>query len=142
MKFILILFSGCILILFPGYAPAQGAFTTSSHDSTVTFKVFGVCVQCKHRIEEAVKGKGVKSADWNANNKMLYLTYDPSRVNLDKIHNRITAVGHDTYLKKASDAVYNALPSCCHYREMESMDDMGKPGVKNSLPDSVANMLS
>jgi outer membrane receptor for ferrienterochelin and colicin/copper chaperone CopZ len=95
---------------------------TISKDSTTIFKVFGVCEQCKHRIEEALKVKGIKKADWNIDTKMLSLTYDPSKISIDKIHNKITAAGHDTYLKKANDAVYNALPKCCYYREMESME--------------------
>lgn len=91
-------------------------------EDTASFKVFGVCEQCKHRIEEALKVKGIRSASWNIDTKLLSVEYDPARISIDKIHNRITAVGHDTYLKKANDAVYNALPSCCHYREMETME--------------------
>src|SRR5438270_7968898 len=81
-------------------------------DTTVSFMVYGVCDQCKHRIEAAVKGKAVTAADWNVDTKMLTLTYEPGKINLEKINSRITAAGHDTYLKKASDADYNKLPSC------------------------------
>lgn len=90
-------------------------------DSAVSFKVSGACVQCKHRIEEAVKGKGVKTASWNVDTKQLSLVFDPSKTSLDKIQNRIVAVGHDVENKKAKDNVYAELPSCCHYREMETM---------------------
>ena len=93
-----------------------------SGDSTVTFKVFGACKwQCKPRIEAASKGKGVKSAVWNVDTKQLSLIYDPTRTTLDKIQNRIVSVGHDLENKKAKDVVYNQLPSCCRYREMEAM---------------------
>src|SRR5438270_9938615 len=112
----LILFSIISILLVK-----QGNAQSASKDSSVSFKVFGLCVQCKHRIEEALKIRGVEKADWDIDSKMLSLSYDPSRISLDKIHNKITAVGHDTYLKKANDAVYNALPSCCHYRDMEKM---------------------
>ncbi|HUS02123.1 MAG TPA: TonB-dependent receptor [Chitinophagaceae bacterium] len=90
-------------------------------DTAVNFKVFGVCEQCKDRVEGALKVKGIRSSDWNIDTKMLFVAYDPSKISLDKIHNKIIAVGHDTYLKKANDAVYQSLPGCCHYREMESM---------------------
>ena len=91
----------------------------SRKDSTVTFKVFGACELCKERIEKAAKGKGVSAAEWNVDTKILSLTFDPSRTTLEKVHNRIAGVGHDTYVKKADDAVYNALHGCCHYREIE-----------------------
>lgn len=93
-------------------------------DSSTSFKVFGVCVQCKQRIEKTLKIKGIKSAQWSAETKMLNVTYTPSIIPLQKIHQRIASAGHDTELGKAKDGVYQALPDCCHYREMtESHDD-------------------
>lgn len=91
----------------------------SAADTNVIFKVYGACEQCKNRIEEAVKIKGVKLADWDVDTKILKVTYNPSQISLDKIQNRIVAVGHDLDDKKAKDNVYNELPACCHYREME-----------------------
>ncbi len=88
-------------------------------DSSVLFKVNGLCEQCKNRIEEAVKGKGVLSANWNIDTKMLALEYNPSIVSLAKIQKRILAAGHDVETIKATDAAYNSLPSCCRYREAE-----------------------
>src|SRR5689334_22682068 len=97
---------------------------TIQHDTTATFKVFGVCSQCKHRIEEALKVKGVAAADWNVDTKMLTVNYDPAHISLEKINNKIAAAGHDTYYKKADDADYYALPKCCYYRRFSSMADM------------------
>ena len=104
-------------------------------DSTTSFKVFGVCEQCKHRIEGALKIKGIKKADWDIDTKMLSLSYDPTKISLDKIHNKIAAVGHDTWLKKANDAVYNALPKCCLYKSIESMADMETAPDTSSIID-------
>ena len=92
-----------------------------SKNVSVNFKVYGACVQCKDRIEKAVKGRGVRAATWDVESKRLSLVYDPSLTTLDKIENRIVAVGHDLENKKAGAAVYNMLPKCCHYREMENM---------------------
>jgi outer membrane receptor for ferrienterochelin and colicins len=92
-------------------------------DTTVTFKVFGACEQCKDRIENAVKMKGVSSGIWDVDSKMMTLVYNSSKVTLQKIQNRIVAVGHDIDEKKANVSVYNALPDCCHYREMDNMPD-------------------
>lgn len=96
-------------------------FALSAHaqDSSVVFKVSGLCDQCKHRIEEAAKGKGVLSASWDIDTKLLSLVFNPSQTSLEKIQGRIVAVGHDLETKKAKDWVYNDLPSCCHYRESQ-----------------------
>ena len=94
-------------------------------DSIVSFKVQGICEMCKHRIEEVAKGKGVSTANWDVDTKILSLVYEPSATTLEKVHKRIAAAGHDTEMEKANDAVYNDLPACCHYRETESMPASG-----------------
>lgn len=104
-----------------------------SKDTIITFKVYGACIQCKDRIEDAVKGKGIKLSNWDIDNKILTLTYYPSQTTLDKILNRIVAVGHDLDDKKAKDNVYNGLPACCHYREMQA--------VMNEIPADTVKML-
>src|ERR1043165_1346850 len=91
--------------------------SVKAKDSTVTFKVFGNCAMCKKRIEDASKGKGVKSANWDIESKIFTLEYDPTLTNPEKIQQRIADVGHDTELKKAKDYVYKDLPDCCLYRE-------------------------
>ena len=102
-------------------------------DSTVVFKVFGACIQCKERIEKAVKGRGVRSADWNIGTKQLLLVYNPSQTSLDKIRKRIVAAGHDLDDQKAKADVYKNLPACCHYRELDKMNE--KPAI-----DSLVNV--
>jgi copper chaperone CopZ len=105
-----------IYLLLTGFiAGAQDGSATN--DTTATFKVFGVCAQCKQRIEKALTVKGIAKAQWDIPTKLLTVTYNPSAVSFDDIQNKITAVGHDTEFKKAKDEVYNALPECCHYRE-------------------------
>lgn len=123
MKFIQ--YTGILFLLFLQAAAYSQNSQTTPVDSATSFKVSGVCEQCKHRIESALKVKGIKSADWNIDSKMLSLVYDPSKISLDKIHNKITAVGHDTYLKKANYAVYKVLPECCYYRQMEGLKEVG-----------------
>jgi outer membrane receptor for ferrienterochelin and colicins len=103
-----------------------------SKDSIITFKVFGNCDLCKHRIEKAAKGKGVKTATWNADTKLLSLDYDPLITSPEKVQQRIADVGHDTELKKAKDLVYNELPDCCHYREK---NDMGSANYIDTAAD-------
>ena len=74
-----------LLLLLTGSKMFAQSNKSVSKDSTISFKVFGACVQCKHRIEEAVKGKGVKSAAWNVDTKQLLLVYDPAKTTLNKI---------------------------------------------------------
>src|SRR6476661_2308887 len=87
-------------------------------DTTVNFHVSGVCGQCKQRIQEALKLKGVQSASWDVATKMVTVKYTPSLIQLPQLHTAIAAAGHDTELMKARDDDYKALPECCHYREM------------------------
>ncbi len=88
-------------------------------DTTANIKVNGACIMCKERIENAMKIKGIKKAVWDIPTHMLTVAYDESRVSLKEIHDKMAAIGHDTELKKAEDAVYFDLPECCHYRDIE-----------------------
>jgi outer membrane receptor for ferrienterochelin and colicins len=90
----------------------------SNNKDTVSFKVFGVCVQCKQRIEKALKIKGVQLAKWDVNTQMLSVQYKPELISVDQLRKTVAAVGHDTEKEKAKDDVYNDLPECCHYRGM------------------------
>ena len=117
MKLIRYLLMLCLVV------PGKASFSQKSMqaDTAISFKVFGACEQCKDRIENVVKIRGVKKAIWDVDSKQLSLVYNPSVVSLEKIQNKIVAVGHDLENKKAKQAVYEALPKCCHYREMETM---------------------
>ena len=63
---------GCLfaLILLSTTTKSQ-----SSKDSTTSFKVSGVCGMCENRIEKALKIKGVTTADWNADTKLLSVVF-------------------------------------------------------------------
>jgi len=108
-----------ILVLLSTTVKAQNDHITN--DTTASFKVYGVCKLCQQRIESSLQLKGISAASWNIDSKILTVTYDPSKISLDKINNRLTAAGHDTYYKTAADADYYALPECCRYRETGSM---------------------
>ncbi|MFI5186876.1 MAG: carboxypeptidase-like regulatory domain-containing protein [Chitinophagales bacterium] len=121
---------------------AQNKF--SSKDSTLTFKVYGNCQMCKDRIEAASKGKGVKSAIWSIESKILTLNYDPSLTSVEKIDQRIVDAGHDTQFKTAKDFVYDQLPECCHYREKKrenSNDTINEAGKTLSKTDIVTGVV-
>ncbi|MCO5232396.1 MAG: cation transporter [Chitinophagales bacterium] len=82
---------------------------------TDTIIVNGNCGMCKQRIINAVTVKGVKSANWNEETQQLTISYNPAKVTLDELEQRIAKVGHDTPNYKAPDEVYNALHGCCQY---------------------------
>lgn len=103
------------------------------HDSAVSLKVYGECVQCKNRIEKALRLKGIESADWNIQTKMLAVVFDPHIIQLTKIKSAILGAGHDLDEKKADDKIYNSLPDCCHYRNV--IDET--PVVNNSHNDKM-----
>ena len=52
-------------------------------DTAISFKVHGVCQQCKDRIENSLKVKGVRSAVWDMETQQLSLVYDPAKISLD-----------------------------------------------------------
>ncbi|OFX56544.1 MAG: ATPase [Bacteroidetes bacterium GWB2_41_8] len=83
---------------------------------TETLKVSGNCEMCKARIEKAAKLDGVSKAEWSTKTKMLSVTFDPAKTNLEQVGKKVAAAGHDTEKVKATDAVYNKLPGCCKYR--------------------------
>ncbi len=85
------------------------------NDTTITFKVWGNCDMCKHTIETALDVKGVKLAEWDKNTKIISVTYNPEKINAEKIHELIAASGYDTEQKRGDDKAYQRLSPCCHY---------------------------
>ncbi len=128
MKYIFMLMA-CLALA--GHAPAQ---KHTSKDTSVTLTVYGNCEQCKQRIETAIKGRGVTTASWDIDTKVLSLVYNPSVISLDRIEQKIANAGHDTPHKKAKDDTYNSLPSCCLYRANEKA--VVDAAIKQQIPDS------
>lgn len=96
------------------------AFTSKEKPTTAKFKVFGNCPQCKERVELSLDVKGVKSAEWNVDTKMMEVVYLADKITIEKIHELIASVGHDTEKTKAPDSVYLKLPDCCMYRDNDN----------------------
>lgn len=83
---------------------------------TETFKVYGNCGMCKETIEGALKKKdGVHKKSWDTKTKMISVTYDPTKITLLQIKQKIADVGYDTEEIKAKDEVYSKLHGCCQY---------------------------
>lgn len=87
--------------------------------ATATFWVGGVCEMCEKRIEKTMDTKGIISADYNLDKHELTLVYNPKKINEDRIHQMLNAVGHDTTKSMASEEEYGKIHGCCKYREHE-----------------------
>jgi|AntRauTorckE5430_2_1112549.scaffolds.fasta_scaffold02331_2 copper chaperone CopZ len=93
---------------------------TIAKKNTVTFKVYGNCGMCKSTIEGSLRNvKGIKSATWDSEKKMITVTFNPKQIELNDIHKKIAAVGYDTDKVKAKDETYNGLHGCCQYDRPE-----------------------
>lgn len=96
-------------------------FVFAQEMKTEKFKVYGNCGMCENRIEKATTDlDGVTKAEWNMETSMLKVTFDESKLKVEKIHKAVAAVGHDTDKVKAKDEVYKALPGCCKYERESS----------------------
>jgi periplasmic mercuric ion binding protein len=98
---------GCALLTHLAFA---------QDSKTDTIKVYGNCGMCKTTIESSLKKKdGVLSKSWNKDTKILKVTYDPSKITVQKIGEKVAAVGYDNEYATAPDAAYNNLHHCCQY---------------------------
>ena len=93
------------------------AATGKSASQHAMLKVKGNCETCKARIEKAaLVVKGVKTASWDQKTGVLHLDLDGKTTSVAAVSKAIAKVGHDTQFDKADVKVYNALPSCCKYK--------------------------
>lgn len=100
-------------------------FTTQAQEkknknAKVNVEVKGNCDMCKKRIEKAAFGvKGVKSAEWHADDQTLHLIIDENKTSVKNVQEAVAQTGHDTKYKEdqvnASDEAYQALHGCCVY---------------------------
>ena len=89
-----------------------------AEEQHATLWVGGSCDMCTDRIVNTVNGvEGVTLAEYNLDGEELHVHFAANKTNLDEIAKTLAAVGHDTEAHKADDAVYEALPGCCHYRK-------------------------
>ena len=61
------------LMLFFAMYTATSVNAQSKNKQTETFKVWGNCGMCKKTIEKSLKVKGISSAEWNKDTKMIMI---------------------------------------------------------------------
>jgi mercuric ion binding protein len=90
---------------------------STSQEKKETFKVYGKGDVSKNRIERtALSVRGVIDAYWNEETKIITVTFDESKTDVQKIQMTIAKAGYDTGNIEASDEAYNKLPASCRYR--------------------------
>ena len=60
----------------------------SKNKQTETFKVWGNCGMCEKTIEKSLKIKGISSAEWNKDSKMISIVFNPKIITLPTIHKK------------------------------------------------------
>ena len=104
-----------------GVAFTSTAQEKKSKNAKVDVEVKGNCDMCKKRIEKAAFGvKGVKSAEWHADDQTLHLIIDENKTSSKKVQESVAKAGHDTKEVKATDEAYNTLHHCCVYAREEA----------------------
>jgi len=110
-----------------------------SKSKKVAITVSGICDMCKDRIEKAAfKTKGVKSAEWSAENQSLSLIINERKTDVLTVQNSMAAIGHDTEAVQATEEAYNGLHGCCKYeRTLGVANGCGKDCTKPCCKDKV-----
>jgi len=89
-----------------------------------TLIVNGVCGMCQYTIETAVyEVNGVAEAHWDVETKVLSVSFDPGKTDLQTINEAVNASGYDTEYTTGNNEAYAELNPCCHYRDPKVVDD-------------------
>ena len=88
-------------------------------DQTISFKVYGVCDDCKNRIEAAAMDtKGVKKAEWDKQSNMLVVV-GSSKMTKEKVAASVAKAGYMSDVCAADPEGFAKLPTCCQYTKDE-----------------------
>jgi copper chaperone CopZ len=72
------------------------------------------CGDCKERIEGLLNyTKGVKFAELDVESKVLTVKFQPAKIALETIKQKLVALGYDADEMKANPEAQQKLPSCC-----------------------------
>ncbi len=92
-----------------------GCKSEGSAIKETTTHVWGNCEKCKSTIEKSCNIKGVSSAIWDVDSKLLTLKLDTTFVTVDEVLQAVSKAGYDNEKFYANDYAYDNLPSCCQY---------------------------
>jgi copper chaperone CopZ len=96
---------------------------TMNNGKIEKFTVYGNCGMCKRTIENALQEvEGISKGEWNMASNEMTVLFDPEKISLDNIKQRIANVGYDSDTHRAKDEVYNKLHGCCQYERPKSIE--------------------
>lgn len=102
------------IFFFAGFVSSATAQKPTG-DQTISFKVYGVCDDCKKRIElAAMDAKGVKKAEWDKQSNVLVLV-GSSKMTKENVAASIAKAGYKSDVCAADPKAYSKLPGCCQY---------------------------
>ena len=83
-------------------------------DKVAKIKTSAVCEKCKARIERNLGlSKGVKESNLDLDTKVVTVTYNSKKTNLDAIMATIINTGYDADDQLANKKAHDKLPDCC-----------------------------
>jgi len=108
MKKMFFLISFSLLIISTFSANAQKNLRIAE------IKTSAICAMCVKTISDALKfAKGIKKAEVDYLTGILTVSYNPNKISVEEIKQKVSAVGYDADEIQANEAVYNKLPACC-----------------------------
>ncbi|WP_300674910.1 heavy metal-associated domain-containing protein [Soonwooa sp.] len=97
----------------------------SAQSKTETYRVEGNCAMCKDNIETAAKAdKNVESATWDRKTKMLTVSYNTEKPNVNAVLKNVAEAGYDNQVYRAADKAYSDLHGCCQYKRPDNSAKM------------------
>lgn len=108
---------------------------------TISVKVLGNCEMCKTRIDASVTKKGVSIGNWNADSKMMSLTFDGKKTTADDLLKLIAYAGHDNEKFMSPDDAYSNLPGCCQYERKKEVVVTAMASTPQNKTETMAGMV-
>lgn len=91
-----------------------------SKTQTVVIQTSAECGDCKDRIEEGLNyTKGVAFAELDLESKKVTVKFNPKKITLQAVKEKINAIGYDADEMKANPEAVKKLPACCQPGGME-----------------------
>ena len=80
----------------------------------IDIQTSGICQMCKETLEQdLIFEKGVKNADFNLENKVITIVYNPKKTDPQRLRERITKIGYHADTLSRDVSAYEKLPFCC-----------------------------
>ena len=107
------------LTFFTFFATAQKQTHNIDNKTEIkkeVFTVYGNCGMCERTIEGSLKDvEGITLADWDTETDQMTVRFNPEKITLNTIKQKIADVGYDSDTHRAKEEIYNNLHGCCQY---------------------------